>query len=178
MHINWLWTYGNKLREVVALMMEHKKKSWRRYGAYKFLIRLSILVGGLCKDILPCLSNLKKRGVLVDDRCEQCDEEVKSSGHLCLNHNFAAKVWGVIFYLSNSTHNAILVLHGLTLVPLGQPTMQWWYSFPCYCNCLGYVDSEEWERKWQESFIRSYANLMGGAIYCWISVCHLKGSSC
>ena len=68
-----------------------KKKIWRRYGAYKFLIRLSILVGGLCKDIPPCLSNLKKRGVLVDDRCEQCDEEVKSSGHLCLNHNFAAK---------------------------------------------------------------------------------------
>ena len=82
------------------------------------------MLGGLCKDILPCLSNLKKRGVLVDDRCEQCDEEVESSGHLCLNCNFAAKVWGVIFYLSNSTHNAILVLHGLTLVPLGQQTMQ------------------------------------------------------
>ena len=47
------------------------------------LIRLSILLGGLCKDILPCLSNLKNRGVLVDDRCEQCGEEVESSGHLC-----------------------------------------------------------------------------------------------
>ena len=76
----------DKLREAVALMMgqyKKKKKIGGRYGAYKFLIRLSILLGGICKDILPCLSNLKNRGVLVDDRCEQCGEEVESSGHLC-----------------------------------------------------------------------------------------------
>ena len=46
------------------------------------------------KNILPCLSNLR-RGILVDDKCELCGVEGELSGHLFWSCKSAAEVWEI-----------------------------------------------------------------------------------
>ena len=53
-----------------------------------------------CKNILPTLSNLKKRGIVETDLCEECKMDCESSGHVFWNCLCASGTWALtsIFY--------------------------------------------------------------------------------
>ena len=56
-----------------------------------------------CKNILPSLSNLQKRGIVFDDSCEECRDEGDSSGHFFWRCPCSALIWShkAIFYAIN-----------------------------------------------------------------------------
>lgn len=51
-------------------------------GAWKYLIRSVILHGEQSKEFCPTKVNLLRLGVIQDDRCDECNVEAESEGHL------------------------------------------------------------------------------------------------
>lgn len=51
------------------------KKFWRKIWSLQVPNKVKHVAWRACKIIPPYRFNLKKRGVLVNDRCEQCGEE-------------------------------------------------------------------------------------------------------
>ena len=73
------------------------------YGVCKFLIYWKYFAWRDCKNILPSLSNLQKRGIVFDDSCEECRDEGDSSGHFFWRCPCSALIWShkAIFYAIN-----------------------------------------------------------------------------
>ena len=47
-----------------------------------------------CRNILPTKDNLLRRKIVTDGYCEECYEDVESSGHLFWECSWARKIWG------------------------------------------------------------------------------------
>ena len=69
------------------------KNFWRKIWSLQIPNKVKHFAWRACKNILPCLSNLKRKGIMVDDKCVLCGVEGESTGHLFWDCTEAAEVW-------------------------------------------------------------------------------------
>lgn len=69
------------------------KRFWRKIWGLQIPNKVKHFAWRACKNIRPSLSNLKRRGIVVDDSCEECHGEGESPGHLLWRCPFAADIW-------------------------------------------------------------------------------------
>lgn len=55
---------------------------WRRIWRLHIPNKVKHFAWIACKNILPTLSNLKRRGIIEDDTCEACGTDTESTGHV------------------------------------------------------------------------------------------------
>ena len=58
----------------------------------------------VCKNILPTLSNLKRRGIVENDLCEECRMGCESSGHVCWSCFCASNTWALTSIFCRQQH--------------------------------------------------------------------------
>ena len=69
------------------------KNFWRKIWSLQIPNKVKHFAWRACKNILPCLSNLKRKGIMVDDKCVLCGVEGESTGHFFWDCTEAAEVW-------------------------------------------------------------------------------------
>ena len=66
---------------------------WNGIWAAKVQPKIKLFIWRACKDILPTLANLFRRGVSHSYSCRWCEDELESSFHILWQCEFAQRVW-------------------------------------------------------------------------------------
>nr|POE76014.1 hypothetical protein CFP56_04985 [Quercus suber] len=69
------------------------RKFWRNLWCLEVVHKVRHFAWRAVKGILPTKANLVKRGVIKEDRCDECNEEAESEGHLLWSCHRAQDVW-------------------------------------------------------------------------------------
>ncbi|XVF30349.1 hypothetical protein REPUB_Repub16aG0049500 [Reevesia pubescens] len=69
---------------------------WKLLWKLKTLPNIRIYMWRLVMNILPTLDNLQSRGIIVDNICRVCDEEVDSWKHFCFECIYSKRVYAIL----------------------------------------------------------------------------------
>lgn len=72
---------------------EEEKKLWKMVWSLNIKKKIQYFIWKTCYDRLPVATNLRKRGIQVDEVCRICGEETETTKHILFHCGRSQLIW-------------------------------------------------------------------------------------